>query len=134
MSIGQGSKRVPVTYNVAMLQGHARKRDSKQQTREEFAQINTSHVALQPSGAMRSQVDQGERHGYPKNEITKLTTVQHLNVQRCSFTHYSPVVTPRTPPSTGRSTKRDTNHNIPNAVCSFAKWSTMGLAADFMNS
>ena len=48
---------------------------------------------------------------FPQNEITKLTTVQHLNVQRCSFTHYSPVVTPKTLPSAGRSTKRDTHHN-----------------------
>ena len=52
VSIGQGIKRVPATYNVAMLQGHARKRDSKQQTREEFAQINTSQIqyAVLPSG------------------------------------------------------------------------------------
>ena len=35
-----------------MLQRHARKRDSKQQTREEFAQINTSQMqyAVLPSG------------------------------------------------------------------------------------
>ena len=29
-----------------------------------------------------------------------------------SFTHYSPIVTPRTLPSVGRSTKGDTHHNI----------------------
>ena len=52
-----------------------------------------------------------ERGAVTQNEITKLTTVQHLNVQRCSFAHYSPVVTPRTLPSAGRSTKRDTHHN-----------------------
>ena len=46
-----------------------------------------------------------------QNEITILTVVQHLNVQRCSFTHYSPIVTPRTLPSAGRSTKRNTHHN-----------------------
>ena len=52
VSIGQGSKRVSATYNVAMLQRHARKRDSKQQTREEFAQINASQMqyAVLPSG------------------------------------------------------------------------------------
>ena len=52
VSIGQGSKRVSAAYNVAMLQRHAKKRDSKQQTREEFAQINTSQMqyAILPSG------------------------------------------------------------------------------------
>ena len=39
-------------------------------------------VALPPSGAARSQVDQGRRRGYHQNEITKLTTAQCLNVQR----------------------------------------------------
>ena len=39
------------------------------------------------------------------NEITKLTTVQQLNIERVSFNHYNPVVTPRTLPSIGRSTK-----------------------------
>ena len=47
------------------------------------ASFNPSHfVALPPSGAARSPVDQGEGRGYHKNEITKLTTVQPLNVQR----------------------------------------------------
>ena len=32
----------------------------------------TSGVALPPSGAARSQVDQGRRRGYHQNEITKL--------------------------------------------------------------
>ena len=52
VSIVQGSKRVSATYNAAMLQRHARKRDTKQQTREEFAQINTSQMqyAVLPSG------------------------------------------------------------------------------------
>ena len=38
-------------------------------------------VTLPPSGAVRSQVDQGGDTG-AQNEITKLTAVQHLNVQR----------------------------------------------------
>ena len=33
---------------------------------------STKNVALPPSGAARSQVDQGRRRGYHKNEITKL--------------------------------------------------------------
>ena len=37
--------------------------------------------------------------------------MQHLKVQRLSFTHYNPVVTPKTLPFAGRSTKRDTHHN-----------------------
>ena len=68
--------------------------------------------ALPPSGAAQSQVDQRRDAVTHKNEITKLTTVQHLNVQRCSFHHYSPVVTPRTLPSADRSTKWDTHRNI----------------------
>ena len=39
-------------------------------------------VALPPSNAARSQVDQERGDTVTKNEITKLTTVQHLNVQR----------------------------------------------------
>ena len=47
------------------------------------------------------------RHGSPKNEITKWSTVQQLNFQRCSFTNYIPIVTPKTLPPTGRSTRRE---------------------------
>ena len=38
-------------------------------------------VALPPSGAARSQVDQGRRRGYHKMNY-KITTVQCLNVQK----------------------------------------------------
>ena len=47
----------------------------------------------------------------PQKLNYKITTVQCLNVQRGSLTHYSPVVTPRTLPSVGRSTKWDTHHS-----------------------
>ena len=39
-------------------------------------------VALPPSGAARSQVDQGRRRGYHKIKNYKITTVQPLNIQR----------------------------------------------------
>ena len=35
--------------------------------------------------------------------------MQQLNVQRVSFTNYSPVVTPKTLPLAGKSTRRDTH-------------------------
>ena len=64
----------------------------------------------------RQAVQRGPRWTKRRDAVTtklnyKITTVQCLNVQRGSFTHYSPVVTPRTLPSVGRSTKWDTHHN-----------------------
>ena len=68
-------------------------------------------VAFPPSGAVWSQVDQGEETWFTKMKLQNLTAVQHLNVQRVQFTRYSLVETPRTLPSAGMSTNRDTHHN-----------------------
>ena len=52
----------------------------------------------------------GRRRNFPKwNYKTNRNAI--FKLQRCSFTHYIPVVTPKTLPSTDRSTKRDTHHN-----------------------
>ena len=68
-------------------------------------------VVLLPCGAVRSQVDQGEETRIPQEVDYKMIHSASLNVQRCSFTNYSPVVTPKTLPPAGRSTERDTHHN-----------------------
>ena len=65
----------------------------------------------------RQAVQRGPKWTKERDAVTtklnhKIATVQCLNVQRGSFTHYNPVVTPRTLPSAGRSTKWDTHHNI----------------------
>ena len=61
-----------------------------------------------------STVPGGPRRGDTNHQKLnyKITAVQHLNVQRRSFTHYSPVVTPKTLPPAGRSTRRDTHDSI----------------------
>ena len=64
--------------------------------------------------AMRcSAVPGGPRRGdaVPTKLNYKINHRQCLNVQRMKFTNYSPVVTPRTLPPAGRSTKWDTHHN-----------------------
>ena len=64
----------------------------------------------------RKAVQRGPRWTKRRDAVTtklnyKITTVQCLNVQRGSFTHYSPIVTPRTLSSIGKATKWDTHHN-----------------------